>query len=439
MTLWARGAAATQRPFFFGNLSVIRTKVIVQAPLNPETVRYRPSTWILVLIASLSPMTMHIYLPSMPGMVVDLQTTDANIQLSLSVYLFAVANAQLIVGPLSDRFGRRSTLIAGLCLFLVATVFCRFATSIEALLVGRAFQAIGGCSGMVLSRAMVRDVSTRDTAASLLGYVTMGMAMAQMMGPAIGGFLDGLYGWRASFDLLILLGLLVLGFAIFSLRETNLSPQASVAPRALIESHRALMGEPRFWGFAMTGAFASAIFFSFLGGGPIVAQRQLGLSPVGYGVYFAFIAAGYALGNFLSGRFSARIGSLRMMSLGNLLSVVAMVLLISFTFSEQIHPLMLFGPMMISSLANGLCIPSTFSGAMSIRPDLAGTASGMAGWTQVTLGAICTVLVSALLGSSLIALGIFMLVLSIIALAFGSWTANAERNATPHPATDHPQ
>ncbi|CAN0602829.1 unnamed protein product, partial [Ectocarpus sp. 12 AP-2014] len=181
----------------------------------------RPSTFLLVLIVSISPLTMHIYLPSLPGLAADLQASDAQVQLTLSVYLFAVAVTQLIIGPLSDRFGRRPMLIWGMVIFLIATVFCRFATSIDGLVIARGFQAIGGCAGMVIGRAIVRDVASRNEAASLLGYVTMGMAIAQMIGPVIGGFLDGFYGWRASFDLLLLLGVALLVLVVTTLHETH--------------------------------------------------------------------------------------------------------------------------------------------------------------------------------------------------------------------------
>ncbi|MEM1363988.1 MAG: multidrug effflux MFS transporter, partial [Pseudomonadota bacterium] len=384
-------------------------------------------TLLLVLIVSTSPLTMHIYLPSLPGMAIDLQATDAQLQLTLSVYLFTVANAQLIIGPLSDRFGRRRILLVGLLIFLLATLACRFATSIEGLIIARGFQAVGGCAGMVLGRAIVRDISTRQTAASLLGYVTMGMAVAQMMGPAIGGLLDGLYGWRASFDLLFALGLALLIACLVLLPETNLKPQTSFAPDALVRQHLDLGGQPRFWAFALTGALASAIFFAFLGGGPLIAQRELGLSPVTYGLYFGFLAGGYAIGNFFAGRYSEKVGGERMILIGNLLSLFAMATLALLFLVGFAHPLSLFAPMMLSSLANGLCLPNTFSGALSVRPDLAGTASGLAGWLQVMVGAAATVLVGWFIHLGIWPLIVIMLLLSIAALLAGTASGRLER------------
>lgn len=379
----------------------------------------RPATLLLIFIASLSPLSMHIYLPSLPGLAVDLQASDAQVQLTLSVYLFAVAGAQLIIGPLSDRFGRRPILMFGLIIFLIATLFCRFADSIETLIIARGFQAIGGCTGMVLGRAMVRDVSTRRGAASLLGYVTMGMALAQMAGPALGGFLDGFYGWRAAFDLLLILGCAIFVVVFFALRETNLTLQTSMAPRQLATNHGALVLEPRFWAYAATGGLASGVFFAFLGGGPLILQREMGLSPLGYGLYFTLVAIGYAGGNYLSGRFSEQFGTRRMITAGNVVALAGIVLCIPLVATGVPHPLVLFGPLIISSFANGLCLPNAFAGALSVRPYLAGTASGMAGSLQLCIAAIATVIVGAVIHLGIWALVTVMLTLAVGALVVG--------------------
>lgn len=394
----------------------------------PTSHTARPATLLLIFIASLSPLSMHIYLPSLPGLAADLQASDAQVQLTLSVYLFAVAGAQLIIGPLSDRFGRRPILMMGLVIFLVATLFCRFADNIEALIIGRGFQAIGGCTGMVLGRAMVRDISTRRGAASLLGYVTMGMALAQMVGPVLGGFLDGFYGWRASFDLLLILGCAIFGVVFFALRETNLTPQKSLAPRQLMTNHGSLVLEPRFWAYAATGGLASGVFFAFLGGGPLILQREMGLSPLGYGLYFTLVAVGYAGGNYLSGRFSERFGTRRMITAGNVVALIGITLAIPLVATGIPHPLVLFGPLIISSFANGLCLPNAFAGALSVRPDLAGTASGVAGSLQLCVAAVATVVVGAVIHLGIWSLVIFMLALAVAALIVGLAANKMEAN-----------
>lgn len=334
------------------------------------------------------------------------------------------------MGPLSDRFGRRPVLIGGLILFLVATAFCRFAPSIEALIIARGFQAVGGCAGMVLSRAMVRDISSREGAASLLGYVTMGMAVAQMLGPVLGGFLDGFYGWRASFDLLFLMGAVVLAIALLSLKETNRTQQKNLAPKVLLDNHLALLGEVRFLAFALTGAFASGVFFAFLSGGPIIAQRVMGLSPVEYGLYFMLVAGSYAIGNYLSGRFSVQVGPRSMILYGNLFAVAGLALILPFLAAGWMHPMVLFGPMLLVSIANGLCLPNSFSGALSVRPDLAGTASGVAGSIQLLVGGLATVASGALIHLGIWPLVLLMLLLALLSLAAGMLANAMEARAT---------
>src|SRR5690606_11417779 len=153
---------------------------------------------LLVAVAAVSPLGINIYLPSMPGMAADFGVDFAAIQLTLSLYLLTVAIGQLFIGPLSDRYGRRPVLLAGLAAFVLGSLLCLIAADIGLLLAGRVLQAVGGCAGITLSRAVVRDLYGREQAASMIGYVTMGMAVAPMLAPSIGGALDGVYGWQAD-------------------------------------------------------------------------------------------------------------------------------------------------------------------------------------------------------------------------------------------------
>ena len=156
----------------------------------------KPPLLILVLATAVGPMAINIFLPSMPRLEVDLSTSYAMVQLTLSLYLVGLAVAQLAYGPLSDRYGRRPLMITGVCIFLVGTVICIVAPSITILIIGRVLQAIGGCAGVVLGRAIVRDMYDRDKSASMLAYITMSMVVAPMLSPTIGGLIDEYYGWR---------------------------------------------------------------------------------------------------------------------------------------------------------------------------------------------------------------------------------------------------
>lgn len=357
----------------------------------------RPSLAVLIAISAVGPLALNIFMPSMPGMVTVFETSPAMVQLTLSLYLIAISVAQLIIGPLSDHFGRRPILLAGMALFLVGTLACRLAPSIDALIVGRIIQGAGGCAGLVLARSVVRDLYSRNKSASMIGYVTMGMAVAPMIGPAIGGYLDGIRGWESSFDLMLAIGVVVFIASYFDLNETNRHRTPDFGFRPALRSYATLSGYGAFWIFALTSSFASGVFFSFLGGAPFIVTDLMHLTPTQYGLYFALVAGGYLTGNFLSGRYAERTGIVAMIMIGNTLSVVAVAAIaIGFAF-EFYHPLALFGPMFFTSMANGLTLPNAIAGAVSVRPELAGAAAGLSGSLQVGAGAVASAIVGALI------------------------------------------
>ncbi|MBA4610162.1 multidrug effflux MFS transporter [Stappia taiwanensis] len=352
----------------------------------------RPTLAILVAVSAVNPLALNISLPSLPLLVDIFGTTAGMVQMSLSLYLAAVAVAQIGIGPLSDRYGRRPVLLWGLAIFVVGSVICAVAPSIEVLLTGRMLQATGGCAGIVLGRAIVRDLYDRSQAASMIGYVTMGLAVAPMIGPAIGGVVDQSFGWRSSSYLMVVLGLLVLVAAWFDLHETNHNRVSGGGVAGLVRSYGALSRSGLFWAYALTSAFTSAVFFGFLGGAPFVAADLLGMSPAVYGLYFILVAGGYVFGNWISGRYSGSIGMVRMIGAGNVVLVLA-VSIIAFLFAlGLVHPLSLFGPMFVVGVGNGMCLPNAIAGAVSVRPDLAGAASGLTGSLQIGAGAIASAL-----------------------------------------------
>lgn len=355
----------------------------------------------LIIVAAVSPLGINLYLPSMPGMAVSLGVDYAAIQFTLSVYLAAVALGQLFIGPISDRYGRRPILLGGLVLFVVGSVICMLAPNIAVLNVGRVVQALGGCAGITLSRAIVRDLYDRTRAASMIAYVTMGMAVAPMIAPTIGGVLEAIHGWRASFAFLTAFGLLTLVTVQFLLHETNpWRGQAGNKARDLVSGYGKLVGVPAFWGFALTAGLTSASFFAFVGGAAHVTINLMGRTPVEYGLYFGLVSVGYMAGNFCSGKYVAVMGPLRMIRLGIIVGGVAVLLMALLYALNDMEPAFIFVPTMLLGLGNGLVMPSCIAGAVSVRPESAGAASGLAGSMQIGLGAIATPLVAALVGVS---------------------------------------
>jgi len=380
----------------------------------------------LVLLAGLSAMSMSVFLPSLPAMAQHFETDYAVMQLSVSLYLVATAVLQLIIGPLSDRYGRRPVMLWAIVLFLLSTLGCLTATSVEAFLVFRLLQA-GVAVGLVLSRAIVRDMVPTAEAASMIGYVTMGMALVPMVAPAIGGALDLLFGWEAVFWMLLVFGVGVLWLCYQDQGETARSRSASFA--AQFRDYPELLVARRFWGYCLAAAFASGCFFLFLGGAPYSASEIYGLDAFWTGVGFAAPAVGYAAGNYVSGRFSVRFGINAMMLWGAGLSTVALTvpfLLAGFGVSG---PFYFFFFCTFIGIGNGLVMPNAQAGLLSVRPHLAGSASGLGGAVMIGGGAAWSVLAGVVLegAESSLPLQALMLLSSALCLVAAIYVIRREK------------
>jgi len=349
----------------------------------------------LILMASVGPFVLNIFLPSLPAMARHFQVDYSLIQLLLSLYMVALAVMQLIVGPLSDRYGRRPILLICFVLFCLSTLGALAAQDFQMLLICRLAQS-ASAGGLVLSRAIIRDTTATEDAATKLAYVTMGMSLGPMIAPFIGGYLDEHFGWQASFWLALAFGVIVTVIIWLDLAETNVHPTSSI--RGQFQTYPELLSSPRFWGYTATATFSSAVFFAFLGGGPYVSSEMLHLSPSQYGFYFIFVSFGYMLGNFLSGRFSKRLGMNWMMMAGTVVGVIGMLAATVLYPIMPMNPLWLFLPAAIVGVGNGMTLPSANTGIVSVRPHLAGSASGLGGALMVAGGAAAAALASSLLG-----------------------------------------
>ena len=387
---------------------------------------------LLIAVSAVSPLGINMYLPSMPGMARALGVDFSTVQLTLSLYLAAMAIGQLIIGPLSDRFGRRPVLLTGLSIFVVGSLICLTAQNVSVLIFGRVVQAMGGCAGITLSRAIVRDLYGRDQVASMIGYVTMGMAVAPMIAPTIGGVLDTFYGWRASFAFLVVFGALALLFAALQLSETNRNRGSAGDKGQLLRNYRALFRSRLFWGYTLATSFISAMFFSFLAGAPYVMIEIMGRSPAEYGFFFALVPSGYILGNFITARFAVTTGQNRMLLTGMLIGLVGVGTMAAAFALGLIHPLALFAPMFLIGAANGLVLPNGIAGAISVKPDAAGAAAGLSGSFQIGFGALVAPIVGSLLSTTVWPLIAIMTVCSLLGLAaFGLVAVSSRKAAGP--------
>ncbi|PTE14268.1 multidrug effflux MFS transporter [Pseudogemmobacter blasticus] len=335
-----------------------------------------PHLLTLVLVAGLSALTMNIFLPSLPGMAEWFGVPYGLMQQSVALYLALSAALQIAIGPLSDRFGRRKVLIWSFALFLLATVGTLLAPNATVFLICRMAQAVVA-AGMVLSRAIVRDMVSDAEAASMIGYVTMGMSVVPMIGPVIGGVLDEAFGWQANFALLLGLGAVVMALIWFDLGETATLRRVSLRDQA--RQYPVLLGSRRFWGYCLSAALASGCFFAYLGGAPYVGTEVFGLSSAHVGALFALTAVGYMGGNFIAGRWSVRVGMNRMVLIGTVITTAGLVVLLALTLAGLSGPVVFFGLTMAMGIGNGVCLPNANAGILSVRPEVAGTASGLGG------------------------------------------------------------
>lgn len=348
----------------------------------------------LILLAGMAALAMNIFLPSLPGMTAYFDTEYRLMQLSVAIYLGVNACLQLVVGPMSDQMGRRPVILGGLVIFLVATLGCLFAPNVTIFLICRMAQA-AIVAAMVLSRAVVRDIVPADQSASMIGYVTMGMAVVPMLGPLVGGVLDEIWGWKASFWLLFVAGAATLWLAWRDLGETKMRSGHTLLRQ--FQDYPELLTSPRFWGYAMASALSSGAFFAYLGGAPFVGSEVFGLDPALLGFYFGAPAVGYFVGNGLSGKFSARIGINRMIFWGCIILTSGIALSMLVFLSGHGSALSFFGFMTFVGLGNGMTIPNATAGTLSVRPHLAGTASGLGGAIMIGGGAGLSALAGALL------------------------------------------
>lgn len=370
----------------------------------------------LILLAGTSALAMNMFLPSLPAMSTHFGVEYSFMQLSVALYLGVNGVLQLFVGPLSDKYGRRPVILTGVGIFCLATLGCILATSGQMFMMFRMIQA-SVAVGLVLSRAVVRDMVPTDQAASMIGYVTMGMSLVPMLGPALGGYLQDIFGWQASFWVLLTVGAL-----LFALLWADLGETAPKSDNSLIQQFREypeLLTSPRFWGYCMAAAFGSGAYFAYLGGAPFVGMTVYGLSPAELGLYFAAPGLGYFAGNFVSGRYSARLGINRMILMGALIAAAGMVIPLLFALLDAGSALIFFGSTVLLGLGNGITLPNANAGMLSVRPHLAGTASGLGGAIMIGGGAALSVLASAMLqpGSNGLPLMVLMLLTSALSVA----------------------
>jgi DHA1 family bicyclomycin/chloramphenicol resistance-like MFS transporter len=372
---------------------------------------------LLVGLTALAPFSLQIFMPALPVIQADFRVTPGVAQLVLSLSVLASAFAMLAYGPLSDRFGRRPALLAGLLAFVAGSVLCALAPSVETLIGGRVVQAVGAAAGMVLARAIVRDLHDRERSASVIAYLTTAMVVAPMLAPTVGALLIDVASWRTIFALSGVVGLAVLWQTARRLVETRGRGATGGAPLRLWTGAWRLLRSPAFVAYAAQSTFAISVFFAFISGAPYFMLDVLQRPASEYGLYFILVSAGFMAGNLAAARITARVGLDRMIVIGSALALAATLLAAALLAAGPWVPIALFGPMLGAAFANGLTVPNAQAGAISVDPLLAGSASGLAGFLQMFTAALVSQGVGALQNGTPYPMIAFMTACALLSLA----------------------
>jgi DHA1 family bicyclomycin/chloramphenicol resistance-like MFS transporter len=387
----------------------------------------RPALFVLVAISALQPIALNMVAPATPALARGFSASYATIQLTLTLFLVAVAVTQLVIGPLSDRYGRRPCVIAGVILFVLGSILGAMAQSATSLLVARVLEGAGSGTAFALSRAIIRDSASRDQAAGQIATVTMVMVVAPMIAPYLGGHIETGFGWRMIFWAMAAAGALVLALVAFRLPETAPSLGVRTSLTGILRAFPKLAGDRVFIVNVLAVSMTSAAFFAFIAAAPFIVVETMGQGSDVYGAYFILSAFGYMLGNFAMSRLVIRHGTVRLVWIGLLISFAAMTLALLISLSAWWTPLTLFLPLAVNAIGNGLTIPGSTAAALSARPELTGSAAGLMGAIQLGSGALATILISWLVTlwpPSLMLMMWLMLAVAIFSLRINGFTRN---------------
>ncbi len=352
--------------------------------MSPATI-----LWLIAGCLMLQPLSTDLYLASLPHLATDFGVTPAAVQQTLSLFVIGFGVAQLISGPLSDRFGRRPVVLWGLGIYIAASLACALAPNLDLLIAARFVQAVGCCTAAVVARALIRDVYAPAEGAKMLAKASSLLSLAPIFGPVLGGYLQVWFGWRAAFFFhTFFCGVLLLSAGRF-LVETNLQPNlAAMRPRGLIGVYRRIASADFFWAFALPGALSYAAIFSFISGSSFLLIDVLGVPTDLYGYCFGFGVSGYLLGTLVCRRLLTRLGLARSVMVGASLSLFSGLLFLVLVSAGIAHWTVVVGCLFLTMGAHGINFPCAQSGAIAPFPREAGAAAGLLGFFTMVVALV---------------------------------------------------
>ncbi|HLT86151.1 MAG TPA: multidrug effflux MFS transporter [Sphingobacterium sp.] len=349
----------------------------------------------LGLLSAIGPFSIDMYLPAFETIALDFETTIEHIQLSLTSFFIGIAFGQLIYGPLLDKFGRKKPLLFGLVIYIVASILCAYTKEPDHLIFLRFMQALGSCSGMVASRAMVRDIFEPREAAKVFSMLMLVIGISPILAPSIGAFVLTNFDWHIIFVILAVLAFFILLSVIFILPESYQgNKEMSLRPRYIITDFWQVFRNPTFLLYAAVGGFASSGLYAYLSGSPFVLQRLFGLSEAQYGAAFALVASSLILATQLNRVLLNRWNSEAISKKASFLQASAGILLVIITLAGGMNLYILLGLICLFLCSQGFIFPNTSALALAPFGRLAGIASALLGCIQMALGALTSASVS---------------------------------------------
>lgn len=390
------------------------------------------SKQLIVLLAAtsaLGPAGMQILLPALPVIQADFSVSNDVAQLTLSLSMLSIAIGTLVYGPMSDKYGRKPIMLLGIFIAIIGSIFCYLADSIGWLIAGRIVQAFGGAVGLVLARAIVRDVYDAEESARVIATLVMVMVIAPMMSPALGGEMMKYFGWESVFLVVASASLIIFVFLILRQPETLVTPVPFKGVGSMLRTFASLLESRAFCGYAFCVTFVSVVFFSFISAAPEIMVSVLNRPPTEYGYYFVLVPIGFMIGNYITRHFDRSISIDSMIVMGSTIAIGGIMLAIVLTILGINHPLALFVPVSIAVCGNGITLPNAQASAINEFPQYAGSASGLTGFLQMTVSAVAAQFVALIFNGTAYPLLITMLLASVISLFLFRWGVPA-RTAT---------